>query len=137
MLISYDIGVGSVQQVLSSDGTQLPFWSLPLGTGSVVDGPFVSGFTVSPGIDFANYVMTNSGTALATGTIILPAITGSPAEFIFRVVTDFDVTTLTVQLHVGVTESFASITNLPTSLQAGSGFSYYYNGTTNLWYRLT
>jgi len=67
---------------------------------------------------------------LATGSIIMPP---APINGAFvQVSTTNTVTALTLSGNTGQT-----LLNAPTTLTAGSSFSYYYNATNSTWYRLS
>ena len=89
----------------------------------------VTGFSVTL-INGQQILTLTPTSAIATGSIIMPP---APSNGAFvQVSTTNTVTALTVSGNAGQT-----LLNPPTTLLAGSSFSYYYNATASTWYRLS
>jgi hypothetical protein len=87
-----------------------------------------TGFSITIGAGVKTLSLDPAGT-LATGTVTMPASPIDGQEI--RVTSSQTVTALTVSANSG-----QSITNAPTTLTAGLGFSYIYKISNTTWYRL-
>lgn len=88
-----------------------------------------SGFAITMANNTPVLVLKPAGT-LAVGAVLLPAV---PVDgMIARVTSTQTITTLIVGPSPG-----QAITNAPTTILAGTGFSYLYRLLDNTWYRLS
>jgi len=87
-----------------------------------------TGFSITLGNTTTHTILDPAGT-LASGTIVMAA---SPSDGLIATVSSTQtITALTVSPNTGQT-----VQNAPTTLTAGSGFSYIYRSANNTWYRL-
>lgn len=87
-----------------------------------------NGFSITIADNIQVVTLTPAG-VLATGVIKMPA--NAYNGQVIQISTTQTVTALTVNPNAGQT-----VMNAPTTLNGGSGFSYYYSSSTSTWYRL-
>jgi hypothetical protein len=113
------VSIDTSGNLINSKGTSDQSYSLQVPT---------TGFSITIGAGVKTLILNPAGT-LATGTIVMPASPIDGQEI--RVTSSQTVTGLTVNANTGQT-----ISNAPTTLVAGKGFSYIYNTSGTNWYCL-